>query len=116
MGSDGRRFVRYNSGSVLEEVCRNMPEFGLTIKAGDNATRIQVTCPHQSGLLYLVPAERSWVCSREEMPSHALAGFFRELVALGDSRVQELMQLWGIYYRQLPLEGEHADDSPAAGA
>lgn len=92
-----------------------MPESGLIIKAGENATRIQVSCPHQSGLLYLVPAERSWVCAREQMPSHALAGFFRELVNLGDSRVQELMQAWGIYYRQLPLEGELAEDTPGAG-
>ena len=86
-----------------------MPELGLIIKPGDDMTRIQVTCPHQSGLLYVVPAERSWVCSREQMPSHALAGFFRELVALKDPRVQELMQSWGVYYRQLPLEGEQPD-------
>jgi hypothetical protein len=86
-----------------------MPEFGLTIKPGDDMTRIQVTCPHQSGLLYVVPAERSWVCSGEQIPSHALAGFFRELVALKDARVQELMQLWGIYYRQLPLEGAQSE-------
>lgn len=88
-----------------------MPELGLTIKPGDDMTRIQVTCPHQSGLLYVVPAERSWVCSREQIPSHALAGFFRELVALKDPRVQELMQSWGVYYRQLPLEGEHSETS-----
>jgi len=88
-----------------------MPELGLTIKPGDDMTRIQVSCPHQSGLLYVVPAERSWVCSREQMPSHALAGFFRELVALKDPRVQELMHSWGVYYRQLPLEGEQSDTS-----
>ena len=89
-----------------------MPEFGLTIKPGGGATRIQVTCPHQSGLLYVIPAERSWVCSGEQMPSHALAGFFRELVALRDARVQDLMQSWGIYYRQLPLGGEHSEEGP----
>jgi hypothetical protein len=54
-------------------------------------TRIQVTCPHQSGLIYVVPAERSWVCSSDQVPSDALAEFFRELVALKDPRVQELM-------------------------
>lgn len=86
-----------------------MPESGLTVKSGEETTRIQVTCPHQSGLLYVVPAERSWVCSRDQIPAHALAGFFRDLVALRDPRVQELMQLWGIYYRQLPLEGEHSE-------
>ncbi len=81
-----------------------MAEKGLTISPGEDMTRIQVSCPHQSGLLYVVPAERSWVCSREELPAHALAGFFRELLALQDIRVSELMQQWGLYYRQLPLE------------
>lgn len=72
-------------------------------------TRIQVTCPHQSGLIYVVPAERSWVCSSEQVPSHALAGFFGELTQLKDPKVVELMQSWGIYYRQLPLESEQAE-------
>ena len=81
-----------------------MPESGLTISPGADQTRIQVTCPHQSGLIYVVPAERSWVCSAEQVPAHALAGFFRELVELRDPRVAELMQSWGLYYRQLPLE------------
>lgn len=92
-----------------------MPDFGLTVKPGDEMTRIQVSCPHQSGLIYVVPAERSWVCSSEQVPSHALAGFFRELVQLQDSRVEALMQSWGIYYRQLPLEGEQASEGAEAG-
>lgn len=83
-----------------------MVEYGLSIRPGEGMTRIQATCAHQSGLLYVVPAERSWVCSTEHVPAHAVAGFFRELVALKDHRVQELMQLWGIYYRQLPLDPE----------
>ena len=83
-----------------------MVETGLDVKQSEDMTRIQVTCPHQSGLIYVVPAERSWVCSSEQVPAHALAGFFRELVGLGDSRVKELMQAWGVYYRQLPQEGE----------
>jgi hypothetical protein len=93
-----------------------MPEFGLTIKSGDEMTRIQVTCPHQSGLIYIVPAERSWVCSSEQVPSHALAGFFGELVQLKDPKVAELMQSWGIYYRQLPLEADQVEaDQTEAG-
>jgi hypothetical protein len=68
-----------------------MAEFGLSVKPGEDMTRIQVTCPHQSGLIYVVPAERSWVCSSDQVPSDALAEFFRELVALKDPRVQELM-------------------------
>ena len=83
-----------------------MAESGLTVKPSDGMTRIQVTCEHQSGLIYVVPAERSWVCSNELLPAHALAGFFRELTALEDSQVRELMRQWGIYYRQLPLDGE----------
>ena len=91
-----------------------MAETGLSIKPSEDMTRIQVTCPHQSGLIYVVPAERSWVCSSELTASHALAGFFRELVALKDSRVQELMQSWGVYYRQLPLAAEEATGETTA--
>ena len=86
-----------------------MPSNGMTITPSDDMTRIQVTCDHQSGLIYVVPAERSWVCSPEQTPAHALAGFFRELVNLKDDRVAALMQDWGLYYRQLPLEEEPDD-------
>jgi hypothetical protein len=88
-----------------------MAELGLTMKTGADMTRIQMTCAHQSGLIYVVPAQRSWVCASEYVPAHALAGFFRELAALKDPRVEGLMQQWGIYYRQLPLEGDQGDDS-----
>ena len=81
-----------------------MADNGMTITPSTDMTRIQVTCPHQSGLLYVVPAERSWVCDAAQAPAHALAGFFRELVNLQDDRVASLMQDWGLYYRQLPLE------------
>ena len=91
-----------------------MADLSLEMKSGDDMTRIPVTCPHQSGLIYVVPAERSWVCTSKDMPRHALAGFFRELVALADPRVGELMQSWGIYYRQLPLAGDVADSSPGS--
>ena len=81
-----------------------MAENGMTFKQGTDMTRIQVTCEHQSGLIYVVPAERSWVCDPEKVSDHALAGFFRELVALNHPEVRSLMGQWGIYYRQLPLE------------
>ena len=83
-----------------------MTAVGLNVTPGEGMTRIQVTCAHQSGLLYVVPAERSWVCSEESIPAHALAGFFRELVALKHPAVQDLMQQWGLYYRELPLAVE----------
>ncbi len=87
-----------------------MSDNGMTISPGVDMTRIQVTCPHQSGLLYVVPAERSWVCDPEQVPAHALAGFFRELVNLKDDRVAALMQDWGLYYRQLPLEADQGEE------
>ncbi len=90
-----------------------MAETGLTVKPSEGMTRIQMTCEHQSGLIYIVPAERSWVCSKELLPAHVLAGFFQELTALGDAQVKELMRQWGIYYRQLPLDGEQQTDPRA---
>ena len=79
-----------------------MSESSLPMQLSTDMCRIPVTCPHQSGLIYVVPAEHSWVCSPEDMPRHALAGFFRELVKLNEPQIDELMQMWGIYYRQLP--------------
>jgi len=71
-------------------------------------TRIKAVCEHQRGLIYVVPAERSWVCDKEYLPAHALAGFFRELTALDNTEVYGLMQQWGIYFRQLPNDQEEA--------
>ena len=79
---------------------------GLEVKPSEDMTRIHAVCEHQRGLIYVVPAERSWVCSAEMMPAHALAGFFRELAALKSPEVEELMRQWGLYYRQLPAPQE----------
>ena len=86
-----------------------MTTFGLDIIPGDDVTRIRAVCDHQSGLIYVVPAGRSWVCDQEFMPAHAMAGFFRELTSLDNKEVQELMQQWGIYYRQLPKDQEELE-------
>ena len=86
-----------------------MAEHGVIIKPGEGMTRVQVSCMHQSGLLYMVPAEMSWVCSQDLLPAHALAGFLKELTALDDPRVGEIMQRWGIYFRELPLEEDEAE-------
>ena len=75
---------------------------GLEVRPSEDMTRIQAVCEHQRGLIYVVPAERSWVCTTDSMPAHALAGFFRELVALKSPEVEDLMRQWGLYYRQLP--------------
>ena len=82
---------------------------GLDIIPGNDMTRIRAACEHQRGLIYVVPAERSWVCDKEYLPAHALAGFFRELTALKSKEVEGLMQQWGIYFRQLPTEQESAE-------
>ena len=82
---------------------------GLDIIPGNDMTRIRAACEHQRGLIYVVPAERSWVCDKEYLPAHALAGFFRELTALDSKEVEGLMQQWGIYFRQLPTEQESAE-------
>ena len=86
-----------------------MADTGLTITHGEEMTRINASCEHHNGLIYIVPAERSWVCDSERLPAHALAGFFQELVGLQQPKIQQLMQQWGIYYRQLPRDGDQAD-------
>lgn len=96
-----------SGGADTDNAADSTPESaaaGLTVKTGPDLARVQVSCQHQSGLIYAVPGDRSWVCSDELRPAHALSGFFRELIALDDPRVAGLMQQWGIYYRSLPLE------------
>jgi len=88
--------------------------YGIVVKQGTGGTRVEVQCIHQSGLLYVVPSEASWVCSQEQLHAHALAGFFRELVELKDPRVRRLMQRWGLYFRTRPLED--ADEGADGGA
>ena len=83
---------------------------GLEVKSSEDMTRIQAVCEHQRGIIYVVPAERSWVCTTESMPAHALAGFFRELAALRSPDVERLMRDWGLYYRQLPTPQEGASE------
>ena len=80
-----------------------MSESGITVKTGQEGSRIEIQCTHQNGVLYAVPGEASWVCSPDLLPAHAMAGFLRELVKLSDPRVQGLMQRWGLYYRARPV-------------
>ncbi len=77
---------------------------GVNVVTGEGNTRVLLGCTHQRGLVYLVPAEKSWVCTEEMLPGHALAGFLGELTARGDAEVEEMMQRWGIYFRQMPLD------------
>ena len=85
---------------------------GITVKQRSGGTRVELQCEHQNGLLYVVPAEASWVCSSELMHAHALAGFFGELMELADGRVHDVMQHWGLYYRRRP--NEVADNGEAS--
>ena len=94
---------------VPEEVSQ-MAEFGLTIKHDTGGKRIELHCKHQNGLLYVVPSEASWVCSEELLHAHSVAGFFKELMGLGDPRIGEAMQRWGLYFRDRPLEEDSKDE------
>lgn len=80
--------------------------YGITIKHDQGGQRLEVQCPHQNGLLYVVPSEASWVCHQEHLHAHALAGFFKELGGMKNPQVQELMHRWGLYFRERPLEQE----------
>ena len=94
-----------------------MPEFGLTLKQDTGGKRLEIQCEHQNGLLYIVPSKSSWVCSEELLHAHAMAGFFRQLVELDSTDVKELMQRWGLYYRERPLaspETKEAAEEKAA--
>ena len=86
-----------------------MLEYGLFVKPGNDVTRIELSCEHQHGLLYMAPGDRSWVCLPATRHAHALAGLFKELASLRDPRVQEAMQRWGVYYREMPLALESQD-------
>ena len=80
--------------------------YGIIIKHDHGGKRLEMQCAHQSGLLYVVPGQESWVCNEEHLHAHALAGFFMELAGLQRPQVKDLMQRWGIYYREQPVERE----------
>ena len=72
-----------------------MTTTGLDIIPGTDMTRIRVACQHQRGLIYVVPAERSWVCNSETLPAHALAGFFRGSNDYAEALLQSHWHLGG---------------------
>ena len=91
----------------------NAPTYGLTLHPSETGDRLEMQCKHQNGLLYMVPAESSWVCSDEDRHAHVLAGFFNEMSALELPAVKEIMNRWGLYYRERPL---HEQDEEAGDA
>jgi hypothetical protein len=83
--------------------------YGIIVKEGQGGKRLEIQCKHQSGVLYVVPSEASWVCSQEFLHAHALAGFMKELIGLQNPRVEQILQRWGIYFRERKL-AESAED------
>ena len=84
---------------------------GVTLSITPEGSRIKLTCPHRSMVVYAVPADRSWVCTPDLLPVHALGGFFKSLLDLQDPKVIALMRDWGLYCRELPLEVQDASNS-----
>ena len=82
--------------------------YGITVKQGTGGTRVEIRSRNQAGVLYVVPAEGSWVAAPEQLHAHALAGFFGDLSKLDDPHVRGLMSKWGLSFRELPLEDEEA--------
>ncbi len=91
----------------------NGPKYGLNLHPSETGDRLEMQCKHQNGLLYMVPAESSWVCTDEDRHAHVLAGFFKELAALDLPAVGQIMNRWGLYYRERPLDEQRAEDAEA---
>lgn len=79
-------------------------EYGITVKQDTGGSRVEVQCMHQNVLVYVVPAEASWVCSAELVHAHSIAGFLADLSRLSSPEITALMRKWGIYCRERPLE------------
>ena len=86
-----------------------MSNYGLTVKHDTGGKRVELECEHQNGLLYVVPSEASWVCSEDLLHVHALAGFMKQLSQLDDPRTRDLMQKWGLYFRERPLAAKETE-------
>jgi len=84
-----------------------MRENGFVMKpSGGGMMRLDAHCPHQSGVIYTLPADKSWVCEDEWRAGHVLVGFMKDLAKLEDPRIAAAMQRWGLYFRERPLDGE----------
>ena len=79
-------------------------ESGLLLIPGEGISKIKLECQHQKGLFYVVPSDKSWVCSNNSLATHAIAGFMGDLLDLESNKIKSLMQKWGIYFRKLPLD------------
>ena len=80
-----------------------MSTYGITIKNASEGKRITLTCEHNGGVIYIVPSESSWVCSKENIGAHAISVFFKDLSSIENTQIAALMQKWGLYYRTLDV-------------
>ena len=80
-----------------------MSTYGITIKDASEGKRITLTCEHHGGVIYIVPSESSWGCSKENIDAHAISGFFEDLTSIENTQIAALMQKWGLYYRTLDV-------------
>ena len=78
-------------------------EFETDIHFGKAGNRITLSCEHHNATMYVVSAESNWVCNKNSIHTHSIAGFFKDLIELDNKSVEHLMQKWGIYYRETPL-------------
>ncbi len=87
------------------------PNYGLTLHSTETSDRLEVQCKHQNGQLYMVPADLSWVCDVELRHAHVIAGFFKELSALDLPAVHDIMNRWGLSYRERELAEQDAEEA-----
>ena len=80
-----------------------MSTYGIKIQDASEGKRITLTCEHHGGVIYIVPSESSWVCSKENIDAHAISGFFEDLTSIENTQIAALMQKWGLYYRTLDV-------------
>lgn len=76
-----------------------MNTYGIKIQDASEGKRITLACEHHGGVIYIVPSESSWVCSKENIGAHAISGFFEDLTSIENTQIAALMQKWGLYYR-----------------
>ena len=51
---------------------------GVNVVVREGNTRMLLGCTHQRGLIYMVPAEKSWVCYRGDAAGPCAGGIPRE--------------------------------------
>jgi|TARA_B110000263_G_C15277924_1_gene496762 hypothetical protein len=80
---------------------------GLTIKNQKDLTSIEASSSNQHGLIYITHgAPKNWVAKPDEMVSHTLAGFFKALTEIEDPKIQDLLNAYGLVYRELEISSE----------